>query len=204
MLKLSCSSKTLEKKKKAGKNESYSWCQSLSGCSFLPVWVKGVGSGGVVGREWRPSSGRPSIGLVSKTILGKLLKHGVERMWVLSNAHIPPWTELLLLRSIFLVVLKIPIYFQTQSDDPVSCYEKPMETNGADQWNRVSFNSIGLRRWFSLATERIVGLSPKVDRRLHSNIKSDSSSFWWSLRFDIPALTSGCSAVAKFPVKNGN
>ena len=38
------------------------------------------------------------------------------------------------------------------------------ETSEVDRWNRVSFEFAGLLRWFPVATDRIVGLSPTVDR----------------------------------------
>ena len=37
------------------------------------------------------------------------------------------------------------------------------ETSGADEWSRVSLDNIGPPHWYSVATDRIVGPSPKVD-----------------------------------------
>ena len=40
------------------------------------------------------------------------------------------------------------------------------ETSEADQWNRVFFDVTGPPHWFSVATDRIIGLSPKTGRGL--------------------------------------
>ena len=42
------------------------------------------------------------------------------------------------------------------------------ETSGRTSGNRISCNLIGPLHWFSVATERFVGLSPKVDQGLYS------------------------------------
>ena len=47
------------------------------------------------------------------------------------------------------------------SDSVRQSDQLPRETRRADQWNRLSFDFIGL---VSIETDRIVGLSPKVDQ----------------------------------------
>ena len=58
---------------------------------------------------------------------------------------------------------------QNEGSDPLSdsvprSDQLPRETSGANQRNRVSFDFIGPLHWFPVATDRIVVLSPKVDR----------------------------------------
>ena len=60
--------------------------------------------------------------------------------------------------------LQALIHFRTQSDDPISCYGKPVERT-----NEIAYPLISLVHYTGLtqrATDRIVGLSPKVGRGL--------------------------------------
>ena len=68
----------------------------------------------------------------------------------------------ILMRGIFMVLFlgngKAPIHFQTQSDDLISCYGKPVVwTTEIMHWSP---------HWFPIAADRIVGRSLKVDQGL--------------------------------------
>ena len=59
--------------------------------------------------------------------------------------------------------LKAPIYFRTQSHDPISCHGKPVERTNEIKGYETSLVPL---HWFPVATDQIVGLSPTVDRGL--------------------------------------
>ena len=60
--------------------------------------------------------------------------------------------------------LKGPIHSLTQSDGLMSCYGEPVV--GTSEIVYLWIYLIGLRHWFPIATDWIVGLSLKVDQGL--------------------------------------
>ena len=71
-------------------------------------------------------------------------------------------------------IIKVPIRYRTQSDNPISCYGEPAERTKEIAYPSISvFRSTGFRGRCHLATDRIVGLSPKVDVGLEGEGSED-------------------------------
>ena len=66
---------------------------------------------------------------------------------------------------------KASVHCRTRSDDPISCHEKPLK--GTDRFLAYPFILLVPPLDFPIATDRIVWLSPKVDRAFKERCTAD-------------------------------
>ena len=64
--------------------------------------------------------------------------------------------------SVVMAFLKALIHYQTWSNDPISCYGKPVEWT-----NELEGDFTGLLHWFPIKTDWIIGRRPKMDWDLY-------------------------------------